>query len=152
MLSPRLPQTRAQLGIRVLLHMTMAIAFVVFGLYQSARSSAQKDVEQSGWPQMYCEVTITGLGYSSNWLRISYTYNFEGRDYTSTRYSRRDAQMPAQLRSALPTLAYVNPQDPSESVLSVKPLPAFGINRFELAAVLFLVMLAFESFRFIRGY
>jgi hypothetical protein len=149
---PGTPQTRSQLLYRVVVQAIMVALFFGFGVYQRGHDQSQKAIDQAAWPQMFCTVTVVGRGYSRTSFKISYAYNYEGRDYTSTRYSTRSAEMPQEVASNLPSIAYVNPQNPSESVLSVAPLPTFGINRFELLAAIILLRLTWDTFRLIRGY
>jgi hypothetical protein len=149
---PQPPPTRGQLAWRVVGDLLMVIVLFGFGLYKAGRDLDQTAMVQSTWPQMYCEVKVLGRAPNPDWFRISYTYNYEGRDYISTRYSSRNSNMPRAEVENLPSIAYVNPQNPSESVLSVKPPPAFGINRMMLISVIFVVSLIWDGYRLIRGY
>jgi hypothetical protein len=98
-----------------------------------------KEAAAAKWPQMPCEIISSRVashrgskGGSTYSVEVRYRYDFKGRAYTGTRYnfdagssSSRGwrAKAVANIPPRLKTLCYVNPDDPFEAVLSVKPSP-----------------------------
>ena len=97
-----------------------------------------KELAASRWTQVPCEIissrvaTHSGSKSSTYSVEIRYRYVFAGHSYTGTRYNfdtgssssrgwREEAV--AKFPPKLKTLCYVDPADPIEAVLSVKPSP-----------------------------
>lgn len=98
-----------------------------------------KEAAAAKWPQVPCQIISSRVeshrrnkGGSTYSIEIRYRYEFKGRAYTGTRYnfttgnsSSRGwrAEAVAKFPAGIQTLCYVNPDDPIEAVLSVKPSP-----------------------------
>lgn len=89
-------------------------------------------VEAQGWPEVPCTIVESHVAESSGddgstyKVAVTFTYNYEGRDYTSDRYDFTSfyssgydgkAEVVARYPAGSRTIAYVNPSDPSEAVL-----------------------------------
>ena len=125
------------IGLRVL-----ALFFIGIGggiLYPMFIRPLVKEGAAAHWPQVPCEIISSHVqrhsgskGGSTYSVEIRYRYVFGGHSYTGTRYnfdtgnsSSRGwrAEAVANFPPKLRTLCYVNPEDPIEAVLSVKPSP-----------------------------
>ncbi len=97
-----------------------------------------KEIAASRWTQVPCEIissrvaTHSGSKSATYSVEIRYRYVFSGHPYTGTRYnfdtgnsSSRGwrAEAVEKFPPGLKTLCYVNPADPLDAVLSVKPSP-----------------------------
>jgi hypothetical protein len=126
-----------------------AVGLRIFGLvfmsvggglvYALAIHPTVKEFSAARWPQVPCEIISSSVashrgskGGSTYSVEIRYRYEFAGHPCTGTRYNfdtgdsssrgwREDAA--AKFPPKLKTLCYVNPDDPIEAVLSVKPSP-----------------------------
>ena len=97
-----------------------------------------KEIAAARWTQVPCEIISSsvaahsGSKSSTYSVEIRYGYVFGGRPYNGTRYnfdtgnsSSRGwrAEVVEKFPPGLKTLCYVNPADPFDAVLSVKPSP-----------------------------
>lgn len=124
------------LGVRIL-----GLIFICVGgglLYLLVVHPTLKELAAAKWTQVPCEIISSrvtshrGSKSTSYAVEIRYRYEFKGRAYKGTRYNfdtgssssrgwRNEAV--AKFPPGLKTLCYVNPADPIEAVLSVKPSP-----------------------------
>lgn len=123
-----------------------AIALRLFGLvftcagggmlYEMVIHPTMRESAAAKWPQIPCEILSSnvrshpGDDSTTYSLDIRYRYTVSGHNYTGTRYnfdsgsssSRKwRAEIAANYRAGMKTLCHVNPADPVEAVLSVKP-------------------------------
>lgn len=135
------------IGSGLVLMRLFGLAFICVGggvMYALLVHPMLKEAAAAQWMQVPCEIISSSVAHHSGSksstysVEIRYRYDFKGRSYTGTRYnfdtgnssSRgwRDEAV-AKFPPKLKTLCYVNPEDPVEAVLSVKPSPDrwFGI-------------------------
>ena len=125
------------IGLRV-----FALFFIGIGggiMYPMFIRPMLKEAAAAKWPQVPCEIISSRVqrhsgskGGSTYSVEIRYRYEFHGRAYTGTRYnfdsgnssnSGWRTEAVAKFPPKLKTLCHVNPEDPIEAVLSVKPSP-----------------------------
>lgn len=117
------------------------LVFILIGgglLYVLVIHTTLKEIAASRWTQVPCEILSSrverhsGSKSSTYSVEIRYRYDYKGRSYKGTRYnfdtgnssSRgwREAAV-EKFPPGLKTLCYVDPEDPTEAVLSVTPSP-----------------------------
>lgn len=153
---------RSGAGATIGLRLFGAIFMCVGGglLYAMLIRPTMKEAAAANWPQVPCEVTSSRVashrgskGGSTYSVEIRYRYDFKGHSYDGTRYnfdtgnsSSRGwrAEAVAKHPPGTRTLCHVNPEDPVEAVLSVKPSPE---RWFGLIPGLFLIVGLFVFFK-----
>ena len=129
---------RAGVGSTIFLRI-FGFVFIAIGgglIYVLLIHPTMKEIAASRWTQVPCEIMSSrvavhsGSKSSTYSVEIRYGYDFKGHAYKGTRYNfdtgnssnrgwREEAV--AKFPPGLKTLCYVNPADPIEAVLSVKP-------------------------------
>ena len=127
----------AVIGMRI-----FGIIFIAVGgglLYVIFFQPMLKELAAAKWPTAPCEITSCKLGRHSGSkggstysLDVRYRYTFAGKEWIGTNYNFENGTSSsrewreAAVRSLPPgtrTICHVNPEDPLEAVLSIKPSP-----------------------------
>jgi hypothetical protein len=109
--------------INLLLIVAFIYAFYLVSIYADRPLFTNPFAAPIRWQLMPCTGEIVGPG-QPGMVRVAYAYTYGGQTYTSTRYSLTHEEMPEWAETAPIRTAFVNADQPSESVLS-RPKKAF---------------------------
>src|SRR5271157_3795098 len=108
---------------RLMLFLVLCLLIASF-IFWTGSNSVSPFATPIRWMPMKCTGSIVGPG-QPGMVRISYTYSFAGIEYTSTRYSLESEEMPEGWGGLPIRWAHVNPDNPSQSVLTVSSYTSF---------------------------